>query len=165
MVIRDSMFGFEIETKKFNLSSQRPIPPKGYIPFYPDRNNYQCSKCPNCGSRNQEIYYKLGGFKERDIQNLMRAMIRLDNRGRSNHKTLAELFELNLNPLRGAHRTMLKCHTSRYGIGQFSCCGAKVWHDFYESKTTLIPEERRMYYYKPTRSYKNDLLGWASDSH
>jgi hypothetical protein len=125
MQIEDRMFGFIVTVKEFDLTMKRPVPPKGYIEFNSKRAHCQAGKCPNCGHEKPGTWHGHGGFQNRDVQNLMRALDRLERRI---DKPSYELFSTHLdseNPM------MLKCHISRFSVGEFMCCKAKIWHDFF----------------------------------
>jgi hypothetical protein len=47
---------------------------------------------------------------------------------------------------------MLKMHPSRYGLDEFMCCKAKIWHDF-----SSDGENGWIYYYKPAAKNNNTL--------
>jgi len=80
MIIKDSMFGFELNQTKFNWINKRPIPPNGYIPYNSKRAHCQSGKCPNCGKEKPGTGSGHGGFQDRQIQNLWRALERLNER-------------------------------------------------------------------------------------
>ena len=148
MKIRDSMFGFEIEIKKFNLELKRPKPPAGYVEFNYRKVGPSTGKCPNCGAEKPGTLGLRDGFQDREIQNLSRAMNRLGKR--DNQKCSYELFSVDLDPDQGECQTMLKCHPSRYGISEFTCCRAKIWHDFFDDPDAKNISAGWKYYYKPT---------------
>ncbi len=143
------LFGWDwkIPKKEFKWELKRPVPPKGYILY-----SYKKQKCPNCGA--EKAGYSSGGhtgFQDREIQNILRMTNRLEERynyGEDNWKCDYDLFSIDLIPERDKYDSMLKCHPSRYDTGSFSCCGAKIWHDFYDES-----EDKRMpswnYYYLP----------------
>lgn len=146
MEIKDNMFGFTVTVKTFDLTEKRPVPPRGYIEFNSNRAHCQAGKCPNCGKEKPGRGGGHGGFQNRDVQNLMRAMDRLERRSdRPSYK----LFSTHLN---SENPTMLKCHTSRFSVSEFLCCGAKIWHDFFSGAG-----KGWKYYYKPTARNNNTL--------
>jgi len=123
-----------IPKKEFKWEMKRPTPPKGYIKFNSNKAHCQRGECPNCGHEKPGTSGGHGGFQDRDIQNIMRMVTRLENRipyGDENWKCGFDLFSMDLFPEEEKYSTMLKCHPSRYGIGEFCCCKAKIWHDFY----------------------------------
>jgi len=139
------MFGFEIEIKKFNFELKRPKPPAGYVEFNYSKVGPQSGKCPNCGAEKTLISGSGGGFQNRQTQNVSRAMDRLEKR--DNQKCSYELFSVDLDPEQGQYKTMLKCHPSRYGLNEFMCCGAKIWHDFFDAPDAKYSSVGWKYYY------------------
>lgn len=144
------MFGFELTQTKFNWIDARPKPPEGYIEYNDKKANCQSGKCPNCGEEKPGTGGgRGGGFQDRQIQNLMNALDRINERLDTDHphwKPHFDLFSIDLDPDKEKYSTMLKCHPSRYGTGKFLCCGAEIWHDF-------ISEGGKSWkhYYKPTK--------------
>jgi hypothetical protein len=126
-------------------------PPKGYLPYNSSKAYRQKGLCPNCKAEKPGTYYDEGGFQNRFVQNVYRAMKRLDNREYANWKPSYELFSVDLDTSKPKYSTMLKCHPSRYSIGKLYCCGAKIWHDFANKNQ---PESRFAwaYYYQPTNT-------------
>ena len=155
MILKDSMFGFELTPQNFKWINERPIPPKGYIEYNSKRANCQSGKCPNCGKDKPGTSGSYGAFQDRQIQNLMRALKRLSEINHPNWKCFYELFSIDLDPEQAQYSTMLKCHPSRYGIGEFLCCGAKIWHDFLNNCG-----KGWNYYYKPTEINNKTLQKW-----
>ena len=125
-------FCFKIEPKLFNNANRRPLPPPGYVKFNSSKANCQSEKCPNCGAEKPATAGGHGGFLDKDIMAVDRAMTRLwEKRWDLLHKPHFDLFCADVsNP--GEERLMLKCHPSRFGVSEFCCCGAKIWHDFFE---------------------------------
>ena len=126
-------------------------PPKSYLPYNSSKANCQNGSCPNCKTEKPGTIYHGGNFQNRFIQNIYRAMKRLDNREYANWKPFHELFSVDLDSSRPKYETMLKCHPSRYGIGKFSCCGAKIWHDYNDANFSKIGGGWS-YYYQPTNT-------------
>ena len=155
MILKNSMFGFALTPTKFKWINERPSPPKGYIEYNSKRANCQSGKCPNCGTEKPGTSGGCGAFQDREIQNLMRALKRLNERDHPTWTPFYELFSIDLDPEQPQYSTMLKCHPSRYGTGKFSCCDAQIWHDFFcdEGKSWK-------YYYKPTAKKNNTLQKW-----
>jgi len=152
MEIIENIFGFEIEQQPFTWNNDRPTPPKKYIKF-----NSRMAKCPNCGTEKPGIGRgkRNSGFKDRQIQNLWRALGRTNEKLALDHpnwKPSFELFSIDLIPEKRETSTMLKCHPSRYGTGKFLCCGAAIWHDLYGDDWT--------YFYKRTKKNNNTLYRW-----
>ena len=152
------MFGFEIKVKTFSFNMKRPKRPAGFIPYNHKRANCQSGKCPNCGSEKPGTVGKSNnsdGFQDRNVQNVFRAMIRLELRLPVDQwKPFHELFSVDLDSTKEKYSTMLKCHPSRFGKGKFCCCNAEIWHDFGGN----IGEWN--YYYKPSSKDKNTLSAW-----
>jgi len=156
MMIVDCMFGFRIEVKRFSWSIRRPVPPPGYVPFDSGKAHCQAGRCPNCGAGKPAASGGHGGFQDRAVQNVMRAIERLDRRwrcGAPGWKPMFELFSTDLDPESPPHTSMLKCHPSRYGAGKFGCCGAKIWHDFCDfDEGNNYKKGTWNHYYLPTRT-------------
>ena len=153
MRVNDSMFGFEIKVKTFSFDEIRPKPPIGFIPYCKKKANSITGKCPNCGKEHPGTIGTDDGFQDRDIQNIFRAMKRLERRlPEDKWKPFYELFSIDLDSTKDKYSTMLKCHHSRFGNGKFCCCDADIWHDFIDSSWN--------YYYKPTSKDKNTLSAW-----
>ncbi len=139
---------------EYHWEKKRPTPPQDYIEYNSKNANCQSGKCPNCDQEKPGTSSGHGGFQNRQIQNLMRALCRLNERygpDDTHWKPFYELFSIDLNPKEQRYATILKCHPSRYGTGTFSCCGAKIWHDFYDDWK---------YYYKPTKANNQTLAIW-----
>lgn len=163
--MKEKMFGFEIRQKEFTWKNKRPIPPKGYIEFNSRRVHPQAGECPNCGQEKPWIGpgKRDGGFQDRQIQNLWRNLERVNRKLSVNHpnwKPTYELFSLEIHFEKGTYQSMIKCHPSRYGIGEFGCCKAQIWHDFYDDLDAKYPSASWKYYYKPTEKNKNTLQHW-----
>jgi hypothetical protein len=154
MMVKDSMFGFEIKVKSFSFNMKRPKPPAGYIQY--KKANCQSGKCPNCGHEKPGTvggHKNADGFQDRDVQNVLKAMQRLVRRlPEDKWKPFYVLFSIDLDPTKEKYATMLKCHPSRFGRGKFYCCEAEIWHDFFDGGWD--------YYYKPTNKNKNTLDAW-----
>ena len=155
MILKDSMFGFEISPTKFNWNNERPSPPKEYIEYNSRRANCQSGRCPNCGTEKPGTSGCDGTFQDREIQNLMRALKKLNKRDHPNRKPFYELFSIDLDPEQPQYSTMLKCHPSRYGTGKFSCCSAEIWHDFFSDQ-----DKGWKYYYESTAKKNSTLQKW-----
>lgn len=159
MIVCDILFGFEIEQKNFNWPTQRPQPPKDFIPFNHKKAHCQAGKCPNCGHEKPGISYNGGGFQDREIQNLDKALERKNHRLPADHpnwKPDYESFSIDLDPDRPEHDSMLKSHPSRHSTGYFCCCKARIWHDFYSEDG-----KGWAHYYKPTAKNNNTLQQWC----
>ena len=158
MIVKDVIFGFELNPQKFNWKNERPKPPQGYIEFNSNRAHCQSGKCPNCGHEKPGIIYYGGGFQDRMIQNLKNALDRLSNRlsmDDPHWKPDYEFFWTDIDSEQPKQSTQLNCHPSRYGIGEFYCCKAKIWHDFHSDIKGW------KYYYKSTAKNKNTLQQWC----
>jgi hypothetical protein len=155
MIVKDAMFGFEIKVKEFSFEPIKPKPPAGYIPYNRMKANPVSGKCPNCGKACLGTVSYGGGFQDRDVQNVSKAMDRLERRFTEDYwKPDYELFSTDLDPTKGKHETMLKCHPSRYGKEYFCCCKAEIWHDFGGDIG------KWNYYYRPSAKDKNTLTAW-----
>lgn len=159
---RDILFGFELEVEDFDFSEKRPVPPQGYVPFNSTKAHCQAGKCPNCGEEKPGITSggkNNHGFQDRRVQNVQRALDRLEERvpyENPNWKCGAELFATNLNHNKD-ECSMLKCHPSRWAMGEFMCCGAKIWHDFCSfEEGKNFKKDTWNYYYKPTNNINED---------
>ena len=136
-IYKDMMFGFILFQEPFNWDNKPPKPPPGYIKYNPNKANCQSGKCPNCGAEKPEAAYGSSGngFQNKRVNQLCKALKRLSGRIRiddKHWKPFYELFSTDLIPERGKYQTMLKCHPSRYSSGEFHCCKAKIWHDFFD---------------------------------
>ena len=159
MIVRDSMFGFELRPFKFNWKDERPKPPAGYIEFNSNRAHCQSGKCPNCGKEKPGKIGLSDVFQDRQIQNLWRALKRMNRKycpEDPHWKPSYELFSLDIDPDKDKYESMIKCHPSRYGTGEFTCCGAKIWHDFHSKSL-----KGWKHYYKPTANNNNTLQQWC----
>jgi len=141
----DSMFGFELTSEPFDLwEGRRPKPPAGYVKFNSNKAHCQSGFCPNCKAekpgRMSSGINNGGGFQDKGVMQLHRAMNRLDHYlwKRGIFRTF-ELFATNINSKTDS--CMVKGHPSRFGTGEFTCCHAQIWNDFVGEWA---------YYYKPT---------------
>ena len=109
---------------------RRPEPPKGYVKFKMQGQTANDIVCPNCGIKGAGIYYYGGGWTDPNVQNFAEE---LEKKDLNDYDFLCQEVD----------GGMLKCHWSRFGIGEFCCCNAKIWHDMSEGKWH--------FYYLPNR--------------
>lgn len=97
--MKENIFGIEIEEMTFRWDDKKPTPPSGYLKYNANKANCQSGKCPNCGHKKPPTGpgKSDNGFQDRQIQNLWRALYKLNNRldvEHPNWKSSYELFSL-----------------------------------------------------------------------
>ena len=108
---------------------RRPDPPKGYVKFKMRGQTSNDIVCPNCSIKGAGIMYYGGGWADPKVQKFAEE---LEKRNLNGYDFLCQNID----------GVMLKCHWSRFGVGEFCCCNAKIWHDM---------AEKWEFYYLPKR--------------
>ena len=135
---------------KWEGNVRRPSPPAGYAPLKLLGQYANQHVCPNCGTKGSGIVWDGGGFRDTEAQKFYEYHC-----GDGRYEALCKQFG----------EDMIKCHWSRFGMGYFICCKAKIWHDMVGDQLSGKWKESRnwRYYYLPS-GQKNLALHGNEDN-
>ena len=134
---------------KWEGDARRPSPPAGYAPLKILGQYANQHVCPNCGTKGAGIAWDGGGFQDTEARKFYEYHC-----GDGSYEALCKQFG----------EDMIKCHWSRFGMGYFLCCKAKIWHDMVDNQLSGKWKESRnwRYYYLPSGQKSLALQGKES---